>query len=137
MLEKIAELGMGLLADPIKSFANDLGSALSNAVRDTIESLIAGRRTTEEWANIVIDAVDDIKNRYENQNNWNYVGGKLNFAMSEKSSRKVVISFELYYQDENQQWQKVYAESDAYSSGFTLEALDEIKSKGTVSFEVK
>lgn len=136
MIDKLVELGMDVLADPVMSYAKDLGAALSNAVRDTIEGVIAGRRTIDEWANISIGAVDDIKIKYENQNNWKYIGGKLNFAMSEKSSRKVVISFELYYQDENQKWQKVYAESDVYSSGFTLEALDEIKSQGTVSFEV-
>ncbi len=95
---------------------------------------ITGRRTINEWVEIAIGGVDKVKIRIIKEYGWKYVGGKLNFTMSKKVSHKVVVSFELYYQDEN--WQKVGAESDMYASNFTLEALEEIESQGIVSFEV-
>ena len=61
----------------------------------------------------------------------------VNFAMSEKNAKKVVISFELYFLDEGKKWQKVGAESDVFASNFTLEALEDIKSNDCVSFELE
>jgi hypothetical protein len=133
----IKEFAKDALVASLGSYAGDAQDAVVNTVRDTFESIITGRRTLEEWADIAIKGVDKIKDRIVTENNWTYVGGTLNFAMSKASTDKVVISFELYYQDENKKWQKVGAESDMYASNFTLEALDDIESKGTVSFEVE
>ena len=108
-----------------------------NAARDTVERIITGRRPIDEWAKIAIAVVDQIKDRAVSEEGLRYIGGKLKFAISRKRADKVVISFELYFQDSNNEWQKIGADSDLFASCFTLEALDEIKSKGEVSFEVE
>lgn len=135
--EKLIELTAGFLGGVFLSYAEGAADVLSNAARDTFESVITGRQTIEEWAEIAIKGVDGVKNRVAQVNGWKYVGGKLNFALSTKSKHKVVISFELYYQDDTSHWKKVSAESDMYASNFTLEALEDMKTKGIVSFEVE
>lgn len=132
----LKNFAVDILLDELKPYVNEAKGVLANATRDTVESIITGRRTINEWAEIAIGGVDKVKVQVIKENGWKYVGGKLNFAMSDKVSHKVVISFELYYLDENGKWQKVGAESDMFASNFTLEALEEIKSHGTVSFEV-
>lgn len=124
------------LLEALKPYVNEGKEVLENAARDTFESMITGRRTINEWAKIAICGVDKVKEQVVREKGWKYIGGKLNFRMSDKSSHKVVISFELYYQDEDKKWRKVGAESDMFASNFTLEALGDIKSQGTVSFEV-
>ena len=121
----------------IGPYADDFETAAMNAARDTAERIITGRRTIDEWAEIAIKGVDKIKDRAENEEGLTYVGGKLKFAMSEKNKDKVVISFELYFQDRKEEWHKIGAESDLYASNFTLEALGEMKSKGEISYEVE
>lgn len=135
--EKLIELTAGFLGGVFLSYAEGAADVLSNAARDTFESVITGRQTIEEWAEIAIKGVDRIKDRVAEENVWKYVGGKLHFALSTKSKHKVVISFELYYHDENAQWKKVSAQSDLYASNFTLEALADMESQGVVSFEVE
>lgn len=134
--EKIKDFAVDILLDELKPYVSEAKDVLANAARDTVESIITGRRTIDEWAKIAIGGVDKVKMQVIQENGWRYVGGKLNFMMKDKNLRKVVIMFELYYLDENGIWQKVGAESDMYASNFTLEALEEIKTKGTVSFEV-
>lgn len=133
----IKEFAINALAEELKPYVNDVKDALANAARDNYERVITGRRTIDEWAGIAIKGVDKVKDKVAEQNGWKYVGGKLNFAMSKKNSDKVVISFELYYQDNESQWQKLGAESDMYASNFTLDALEDIKKNGSVSFEVE
>lgn len=133
----IKELAVNALMDALTPYVNDAKETVLNTARDAFESAITGRRTIDEWAEISIKGVDRVKDMVVEQNDWQYVGGKLNFTMSTKSPDKVVISFELYYQDEGKKWQKVGAESDMYASNFTLEALEDIEAKGIVSYEVE
>lgn len=135
--QAIKELAVSTLIETLKPYANDAKDALMNTARDTLESAITGRRSIEEWAEIAIKGVDKVKNKVVEQNGWKYIGGKLNFQLSETISDKVVISYELYYQDSDKNWQKVSAESDMYASNFTLEALEDIKTNGKVSYEVE
>ena len=134
--DKLKKVAVDILLGELAPYVNDGKDVLANAARDTVESMITGRKTIQEWAKIAIVGVDKVKEQVVRENGWKYVGGKLNFAMSDKNARKVVISFELYYQDEKKEWQKVGAESDMFATNFTLEALEEIKSNGKVSFEV-
>lgn len=133
----IAEFAKEALWELLKPYISDAKSAVANAARDTLESIVTGRRTLDEWAEIAIKGVDNVKSKVAEENGWQYIGGKLNFAMSAKSTNKVVISFELYYQDEGKEWHKVGAESDMYASNFTLEAIQDIESKGIISYEVE
>ncbi|MBD5504058.1 MAG: hypothetical protein HDR09_10045 [Lachnospiraceae bacterium] len=134
--EKVIDLAVDILLGELRPYVSETKDVLANAARDTYESIITGRRTINEWAEIAIGGVDKVKAEVIKEYGWKYVGGKLNFTMSEKVSHKAVISIELYFQDENGNWQKVGAESDMYASNFTMEALEEIKSQGIVSFEV-
>ena len=129
----LAVVAKSTLSDVLSSYIQDV----NDSARDTFESIITVRRTIDEWAEIAIKGVDQIKDRAVNEEGLSYVGGKLTFAMSVQNPQKVVISFELYFLDENNEWQKVGADSDMYASVFTLEALEEIKSKCEVSFEVE
>ncbi|MBQ9927313.1 MAG: hypothetical protein IJO65_05000 [Lachnospiraceae bacterium] len=133
----IKELAVSTLIETLKPYANDAKDALMNTARDTLESAITGRRSIEEWAEIAIKGVDKVKNKVVEQNGWKYIGGKLNFQLSETTSDKVVISYELYYQDSDKNWQKVSAESDMYASNFTLESLEDMKTNGKASYEVE
>lgn len=135
--KSIAIQALGNVINAAAPYAKDLGNAMLNAARDGVESLITGRRELEDWAQIAGKAVDEVKSTLEEQTCWQYVGGKINFKISPKNAKKVVISFDLYYQDENDKWKKVTAESDMYASNYTLAALEEIRSNGTISFEVE
>ena len=126
-----------VLLDVIGSYAKDVKDSARNTAKDTFESTVTAKRTIDEWAEVAIKGVDQIKNRAVNEGGLRYVGGKLKFAMSAKNPQKIVISFELYFLDENGEWQKVGADSDMHVSIFTHEALEEIRSKCEVSFEVE
>lgn len=133
----IVEVVKSIFSNAIESYAEDAKSVAVNATRDTVESIITGRRTLEEWAEISIKGVDKIKDRVVKEGELRYIGGKLNFAISVKNTNKVVISFELYFLDGNNKWQKIGADSDLLASNFTVEAIDEIKTHGVISYEVE
>ncbi len=136
MLEpKALEYGANAIDDIARPVMDDFVDVLSNAIRDTIEGLLAGRRSLDEWAHKIIDIVDETKENYENQYNLKYIGGKLNFSPS-SSRHKIDIWFELYYQDTASKWVKVAAHSDVYSSNFTSDALKEIEVSECVSYSV-
>lgn len=135
--KEIQKFAIDMLKDILEPIIDEAKEVLKDAVHATFEGTMLGRQTIDEWATIIIKGVDKVKNELAKEKGWHYVGGKLNFARSTKSTNKVAVSFELYYQDENKNWKKVGAESDMFDSDFTLEALEEIKSKGCVSFEVE
>jgi hypothetical protein len=144
----LTKLGVGAAKEVVKSVVEDavdekisdakgvVLDAAKNTLRDVLESAVTGRRPLEDWTEISIKALDEIKEKYINENDWIYRGGRLNFQMSLKYENKVVISYELYFQDTQGMWQKVGAESDMFASNFTLEALEDIKTNGTISYEV-
>jgi hypothetical protein len=133
----VKEAAKHMLTSFLGSYADDAKDAVIDAAKDKFESVITGRRTIEAWAEIAAKCVDKIKDRAVSEENLNFVGGKLKFAFAPKNPGKVVISFELYFRDEGGQWQKIAADSDMYASNFTFEALDEIKEKTEVVFEVE
>ena len=133
----IATAAKGIFSSVIETYSGDVKEVALNAARDTVERIVTGRRSLDDWSEISIAGVDTIKNRAIDEEGLTYVGGKLMFSMSPKRDDKVIISFELYFQDDQQQWHKVGAESDLFASNFTLEALEEIESEGSVSFEVE
>ena len=126
-----------VLLDVIGSYAKDVKDSARDSAKDAFEGTVTAKRTIDEWAEVAAKGVDQIKDRAVNEGGLRYVGGKLKFAMSAQNRQKVSISFELYFLDENNEWQKVGANCDVYASVFTLEALEEIKSKCEISFEVE
>lgn len=133
----IKELAVNTLINVFKPYIDDTKDALVNTARDTLESVITGRRSIDEWAEIAIKGVDKLKEYIAKQYNWKYIGGKLNFEISASNLDKVIVSFELYYQDDYNKWQKVGAESDMYASNFTKDAINDMEVSGRVSYEVE
>ncbi len=101
------------------------------------EGLIVGKRTIDEWAEIAIQGVDKVRERIATEENLRYVGGKLCFQISASNHENVIISFQLYYLDENKAWKKVEASSDVLASTFKPEALEDMKSNGKIEFDVE
>lgn len=136
--EEFAGKALDKVIDTVTVYANDLVDAAINAARDGVENLFTGKRDLDEWTQIVGEAIDEVKVKIQADNpSWNFVGGKVHFSMSPKKAKKVVVSFDLYYQDKDEKWKKISASSDMYASIYTDEALEDIKSNGTVSFEVE
>lgn len=123
--------------DSLKTNSEPLLSAVGDYASDKVESLIVGKRTIEEWAEIAIQAVDKVRERIAAQENLKYVGGKLCFQISESNHENVIISFQLYYLDENKAWKKVEASSVVLASTFKPEALEDIKANRKIEFDVE
>lgn len=146
---KLLNIAKGLLRDAGTSAFEDAVSgvvdkqkpqivnAITNAANDVIESVITGTRTIDEWAELAIKGVDKIRQQKETEENMHYVDGRLFFEISKKDSDKVNISFELYFQDDFDEWKKVDGCSDVMTSTFTDEAIDEMRSKGKIGFSVE
>lgn len=137
MIEIVIKYAKSMLTTVLEQHAENTKDAITGAARDMVGSAIAGRRTADEWAEIIIDGVDEIKDKVIAEDGLSFIGGKLKFALSPKNLKKVLVSFELYFQDENGQWQKVGADSNLNSTNFTAEALREMESRGEISFEVE
>ena len=112
-------------------------AAAKNVASDTTKSIITGKKTIDEWAEIAIKGVDRVKEQEEAEENLQYVGGKLCFQISDKNSKYVIISFQLYFLNENSEWKKAEASSDILACNFTSESLEELKTKGKVEFDVE
>ena len=106
------------------------------AAEDTVRSSLAGRMSINEWANAAIEGVDRIKARIAEQGGLRFVGGKLRFAISMQRANYVNMSFQLYFLDQWQKWQKASAASEVPFAKFTYEAIDELHDRGEVVYEV-
>lgn len=130
-------LAKGALTAVIGPFVDEAKEAALNAAQDTIRDAVAGRMTIEEWADVVIQGIDKVKERVADDGSLRFIGGKLKFCMSKNGIKYISVSFQLYFQDELEKWQKAEAGSDVPASKFTLDALEELKTKGEVVFEVE
>jgi len=115
---------------------SDFKKVTVGAISDTVESMIGGRRTLEEWCEIASQPVDAIVAKSVSEEGLQFVGGYLCFSFADTSKKKVIIGYELYFLNEQKQWIKQDAHSDVYANNFTAEALEEIANKGTVKFNV-
>jgi len=133
----LSMLAKTALTTVIMPFVEEAKEATLNAAQDTIRGAIAGRMTIEEWAEIVIQGVDKVKDRAVEEGNLRFIGGKLKFAPSENNLHMVSISFDLYFLDEHEKWQKAAAENEIPVSKFTPDAVEELKSRCSVIFEIE
>lgn len=130
-------LAKGALTSVIGPFIEEAREATLNVAQNKIRSAVAGRMSVEEWADIVIDGVDTVKDRITDEGGLRFIGGKLKFSISVNESDNVSVSFQLYYQDEDEQWQKAEADSDIPASLFTNEAFEALSTEGEIVFEVE
>lgn len=116
---------------------DNLVNVFNDAISDTIHSMIAKKETLQEWAETVTSSIDAVIERTVIEKRYQYVGGKLKFAYSQKNASKIDISFELFFLDDEEHWHKVASKSDVYDSTFTVDALEELRNKGTIEYEIK
>ena len=133
----IAMIAKGVLTAVLGPFVEEAREATVSAAQDKIRSKITGRLPIEEWAGIVVEGVDKVKERILDEGDLRFIGGKLKFAMPTNDLKTVNISFQLYFQDEFEKWHKAEADSDVPASKFELGDLDEISSKGEIVFDVE
>lgn len=127
----------GALTSAIGPFVEEARDASLNAAEDTIRGVIMGKMSVREWADIVIEGVDTVKDRIVNEENLRFVGGKLKFANTEVNPNLINVSFQLYFLDEIENWQKAEADSNIPSGKFKIEDLAELKKKKEIIFEVE
>lgn len=133
------------MKDVVKDVASEIGWKLYDdykdpfiaAIKDMVSDIITGKKTIDEWAEIAIKGVDKVIEQEVVEENLQYVGGKLCFQYSDINLKYVTISFHLYFLDENNEWKKAEAGSDILASNFTSEALEELKDKSKVEFDVE
>ena len=120
----------------------DMQLALRSSVTDVGVSAACGKRSVEEWAETFSEAIDKYIEQAIKEDCLTYVGGYLNFAMEEKNEkfklefRKVLIKYELFFQDCEKKWVKQTTERPAGLSRlyFTPESLEAIEQG--VKFEI-
>ena len=126
-------LDSGVLDDEKETFI----AAAKDAFRDTLHAVIVGKQSLEEWAEIASKGIDGIVDRTRKETNMQYLGGKLFFKLSEKNPKKVEISFDTYFKDENDNLKKVSATSDVFASTFTDEAIEELRTAKMVEYNLE
>lgn len=130
-------LAKGALTAVIAPFVEEARDVALNAAQDAIRNTVTGKMSVNEWAGIVIEGVDKVKERVVAEDNLRFIGGKMRFTISEINLDMVTVSFQLYFLDELEQWQKAEASCNIPVSAFTTEALDELKLKHEIIFEVE
>lgn len=133
----LAALAKTALSAVIAPFIEEAREVALNTAQDTLRSTVAGRMTVEEWSKAIIESIDNIKERAIEEENLRYIGGKLKYAFSVNEPNMVTISFQLYFQDELNQWRKAEAESDVPTAKFTTDALNELEENGEIIFDVE
>lgn len=109
--------------------------SLIDAAIETVKEKYPVKRTVKEWADLSVKVIDEIINRVKIENGFSYIGGKLRFYCLPDKIGKVVISYELYFLDQENNWRKNANSYEEDESSFTDEALEEIKSN-VIEFEI-
>lgn len=135
--EAMFEFGLDIFDQVCKRYGEDLKQISLNIITDSIESILVGKRTIDEWADIVIKVVDNIKDKTITENDFKYIGGILKFSMCPNNKSKVIISYELYFIDGNGEYFKNSANSDVNKDNFVDEDIIAISEAGEIIYEVE
>ena len=130
-------LGREVMAEIGNKYGDNLKKVAFNVITDTIESALVGKRTLNEWAEIVIEVIDNIKDKTIRENDFKYLGGTLKFSLYPKTKSKVIIAYELYFVDSDGNYFKNSAQSDVNKDNFTQEDLNAIEESGEIAYEVE
>ena len=133
----LATLAKGALTAVIGPFVEEARDAAVNAAQDAIRSKVAGKMSVEEWAGIIIEGVDTVKDRALSDGNLRYIGGGLNFVLLEGKEDLITVSFRLFFLDDNEKWQKAEASYDMPVSLFAQESVSELKAQGSIKYAVE
>lgn len=113
---------------------------LRSGVTDVALSHACGKRTVEEWAEGFVKSIDEVKEQAIKEGNLTYKAGRLKFSLTEEEKKKIeiekiTVSFELYFQDSENQWHKCADSTELSQLFFTPESLEAIK-KEEVTFDI-
>jgi len=133
----LSTLAKSALISVISPFIEEAKDTALNAVQDSIRSTVAGKMSIDEWASVLIESIDHVKEHALNEENLRYIGGELKFIISERKKNSVETSFQLYFLDESQKWHKAEADSDIPFSKFIQNDLNQLMSSGEIAYEVK
>ncbi len=133
----LTTLAKGALTAVVGPFVEEARDAALNAAQDTLRNTVAGKMSIEEWAKIISEGADNVKEKVITENDLRFVGGKLKMTYFENNPNVVVASFQLYFLDEQEKWQMAAAETDLPASKFTMSALDELTFKKEITYEVE
>ena len=93
--------------------------------------------SAEEWADVVIDSVDAVKDRATVEENLRYIGGEIKFTQLEGRQSVVTVSFQLFFLDAAEKWRKAEAFYDIPAARFTMETMEELVAKGEIKYAVE
>lgn len=133
----LATLAKGALSAVVSPLLEEAKSTAVSAAQDAIRGKMAGRMSAEEWADIVIVGVDAVKERAVTEGGLRYVGGDIKFARSKSDRNTVTVSFQLFFLNVEEKWQKAEAACDIPAARFTLETLEEMDSKEEIKYAVE
>ncbi len=134
----IAGLAKMILLEVFGPFLRDANDAMVETAHDMLRDAIGGKLTFDEFAQAVSKDVDRTKLRVERNENLRYVGGILKFAPSKSVGLEfLVVSFQLYFIDEEKIWHMTSAQSEVPAAKFSQVCLDELCAKGEIVYEVE
>lgn len=133
----LATFAKGAFSSVVEPYVSDVKDAAVQAARDTIISKASGKLTLDEWASIIVKCADMVKEKAQEEDGLTYVGGKLKFAALPQKTECISASFQLYFLDEQEKWQKIEASRELPSDKFTPETLSDICSGGEIVFDVE
>ncbi len=130
-------LAKNALKAVVMPIVEETGHMAVGAAQNAIRGQMAGRMSAEEWADTVIGTVDAVKDRAVTEGGLRYVGGDIKLAPSENRPNSVTLSFQLFFLDAAEKWQKADAACDIPAARFTLETLAELETKGEIKYAVE
>ena len=126
----------GVVSELFRTYYAEMEGMTFNTLTEFIENTVSGKRTFDEWAELVSPNVDQVIMNNKESDNLIFAGGKIKFTFKDSSYLKIYIGYELYFANEEREWTKIEAKSEVFSSTFKNEELEMLKEKKEVSYEV-
>ena len=119
---------------PLKSLFGAFGATASNVLDTFLNVVINPNMELDELAKIYSEKLDG-NIRDEQAKGLKYVGGT--FKISYANEKYFNLSYELYFQDKNDEWIKKNAKSNPQKTEYLNEkALSELRSKKEITYEI-
>lgn len=119
---------------PFKSLFGAFGAKTDDVVNTFLSVIIGTNLELDELAKIYSEKLDGII-RDEQAKGLNYVGGT--FKISYADEKFFNLSFELYFQDEKDEWVKKAAKSKPQKIDYlNAKAVDELRAQKEIVYEI-
>ena len=134
---KVGSMFAEAMRTEVDTLIMDAAHSAAEAANDAVRKMLMGKQSINEWAETVSKCIDNIKDNIESEENLTFIGGKLRFSAPDSKNDAVCVSFDLYFQDIEEQWHKAGTSDFIPASMFTQEAVDELMSAHEIEFEVE